>query len=145
MEIVNTLDIDGTQWEITDSNARQDIAGLKAETEKNYTGSVLLTLKPGFTAVSANISYVQKIGKFVFGSFNILGLAGPGIGSNETVTFAELPFKPWHSVQIILLDQNSNYSFSGVIGANKNVSIVSTTRLVSGVNSLSGGVMFIEE
>lgn len=29
MEIVNTLDIDGTQWEITDSNARQDIAELK--------------------------------------------------------------------------------------------------------------------
>ncbi len=29
MEIVNTLDIDGTQWEITDSQARQDIAELK--------------------------------------------------------------------------------------------------------------------
>lgn len=30
MEIVNTLDIDGTQWEITDSQARQDIAALKS-------------------------------------------------------------------------------------------------------------------
>ncbi len=29
MEIVNTLDIDGTQWEITDDQARQDIAKLK--------------------------------------------------------------------------------------------------------------------
>lgn len=29
MEIVNTLDIDGTQWEITDNQARQDIAKLK--------------------------------------------------------------------------------------------------------------------
>ena len=29
MEIVNTLDIDGTQWEITDGQARQDIAELK--------------------------------------------------------------------------------------------------------------------
>lgn len=30
MEIVNTLDIDGTQWEITDNQARQDIAKLKS-------------------------------------------------------------------------------------------------------------------
>lgn len=29
MEIVNTLDIDGTQWEIQDTEARQDIAKLK--------------------------------------------------------------------------------------------------------------------
>ena len=29
MEIVNTLDIDGTQWEMTDNQARQDIAKLK--------------------------------------------------------------------------------------------------------------------
>ena len=29
MEIVNTLDIDGTQWEIQDAEARQDIAELK--------------------------------------------------------------------------------------------------------------------
>ncbi len=30
MEIVNTLDIDGTQWEITDNQARQDITELKS-------------------------------------------------------------------------------------------------------------------
>ena len=33
MEIVNTLDIDGTQWEITDAQARQDIAELKLRLE----------------------------------------------------------------------------------------------------------------
>ena len=34
MENVNTLDIDGTQWEITDSKARQDIAELKLSFEE---------------------------------------------------------------------------------------------------------------
>lgn len=34
MEIVNTLDIDGTQWEIMDSNARQGIAELKLSFEE---------------------------------------------------------------------------------------------------------------
>lgn len=34
MEIVNTLDIDGTQWEIQDAQARQDIAELKLSLEE---------------------------------------------------------------------------------------------------------------
>ena len=34
MENVNTLDIDGTQWEITDNQARQDIAELKLSLEE---------------------------------------------------------------------------------------------------------------
>ena len=34
MEIVNTLDIDGTQWGITDAEARQDIAKLKSSFEE---------------------------------------------------------------------------------------------------------------
>lgn len=34
MEIVNTLDIDGTQWEITDTQARNDIANLKLSLEE---------------------------------------------------------------------------------------------------------------
>ena len=34
MENVNTLDIDGTQWEITDAQARQEISVLKTNSEK---------------------------------------------------------------------------------------------------------------
>lgn len=36
MEIVNTLDIDGTQWEITDNKARKDIAELKLSFENAF-------------------------------------------------------------------------------------------------------------
>lgn len=34
MEVVNTLDIDGTQWKIQDAQARQDIAKLKLSLEE---------------------------------------------------------------------------------------------------------------
>lgn len=34
MENVNTLDIDGTQWEMQDAQARQDIVGLKLSIEE---------------------------------------------------------------------------------------------------------------
>lgn len=37
MEIVNTLDIDGTQWAIQDSGARSEISALKTEIEKLKT------------------------------------------------------------------------------------------------------------
>lgn len=34
MEVVHTLDIDGTQWEMQDAQARQDIAELKLSMDK---------------------------------------------------------------------------------------------------------------
>ena len=37
MEVVNTLDIDGTQWEIQDAKARNEIVTLKTEIEKLKT------------------------------------------------------------------------------------------------------------
>lgn len=37
MEIVNTLDIDGNRWEITDPQARQDIADLSSSSEQRFT------------------------------------------------------------------------------------------------------------
>ena len=37
MEVVNTLDIDGTQWEMQDVEARNEIATLKTEIEKLKT------------------------------------------------------------------------------------------------------------
>lgn len=145
MEIVNELDIDGYRWGMTDIQARQDIAGLKTETEKSYLGSVDLTLKPGFTATSAKLLYTQKIGKLVFGSFVIIGLAGDKIGSNESVVFAEVPIKPLHSIQFLFMDPNSNYSYAGFLSANKNLSMVSTSKIISGVNSFIGLVVFVEE
>lgn len=36
MESVNTLDIDGTQWEITDSQSRQEISDLKTNSDKKF-------------------------------------------------------------------------------------------------------------
>lgn len=43
MEIVNTLDIDGTQWEITDNQARQDISVLRTEIDKKANKSEIPT------------------------------------------------------------------------------------------------------
>ena len=37
MEVVNTLDIDGTQWELRDEEARNEISALKTEIEKLKT------------------------------------------------------------------------------------------------------------
>ena len=37
MEVVNTLDIDGTQWNIQDTEARNEISALKTEIEKLNT------------------------------------------------------------------------------------------------------------
>lgn len=144
MEIVNTLDIDGTQWEITDNQARQDIINLKSSTERSFIGTISLNLKPGFTATSANISYFHKFGKLYFGSFSIVNLNGDGMGTEAVIDFAEIPITLWHSVQFTLTDVNKNYSVLGTIDTKRNVKIYSTNRLEKGINSFTGFVMFFE-
>ena len=57
MEIVNTLDIDGTQWEITDNQARQDIAYLKLECNEKANKSEIPTKVEQLTDSS---SYAKK-------------------------------------------------------------------------------------
>lgn len=66
MENVNTLDIDGTQWEIQDAKARQDIADLRTSSDKKIEelNNNLNLLK--------NVIYEQKKVNFIlYNEFDI--------------------------------------------------------------------------
>ena len=71
MEVVNTLDIDGTQWNIQDTEARNEISALKTEIEKlktiekwEYTvptyGGVIVARRQG-NVVSVNGNNIGKV------------------------------------------------------------------------------------
>lgn len=57
MEVVNTLDIDGTQWNIQDSEARNDIANLKLELKEKANKSEIPTTVEQLTDSS---NYAKK-------------------------------------------------------------------------------------
>ena len=74
MEVVNTLDIDGTRWDIQDSEARSEISALKTEIEKLKTvekwvynipiyGGEIVAFRQGnvVSVTGTNIGRVKKI------------------------------------------------------------------------------------
>ena len=136
MEIVNTLDIDGTQWEIQDVEARNEIATLKTEIEKlktiekwEYTiptyGGDIIALRQG----------------------NVVSVNGIGIGSLKIVTkdigdinFAVLPkrFRPSNE-QFFMMRLSGSYitKYGGEILADGNIKFYTYENVDHGCFSIS--------
>ena len=145
MEIVNTLDIDGTQWEITDNQARQDIAILKSNQENVLLGRVEMSLKPGFTATDAKLLGVYKMGKLVFGTIRITSLAGEWGEITNVIDIAEFPYKPTSYIECVAVDMDENNAYRMQIFPDKHVTIASPGKLKNGVNDLTANFIFFEE
>ena len=145
MEIVNTLDIDGTQWEMQDAKARQDIANLKLTSEIKIYGNIDLTLKPGYTAKGAKLGYTKKFGKLVIATLMIEDLRGEGLGTYANIPFAELPFKPRGGIDFTVTEVFQNTTFKVWGGDSGELILVSTERFPVENCTISGLMVYIEK
>lgn len=144
MEIVNTLDIDGYRWEITDSQARKDISGLKTDVKIVSVGMMDLTLKPGYTASFAKLQRVVQMGKLMMGVIHIIGLKGPDIGKVKSLEVAEFPFAPLELFEVAAVDTWQNNSFRVSVDTARTVYIMSTEKLLPGVSDIIGSFVCIK-
>ena len=90
MEVVNTLDIDGTQWEIQDVEARNKIATIEDFLTPKKMSHIEITLNNGYSATKKEISGIQKYGKLHMGLLFIDNLAGSNIGTNNIANFGKV-------------------------------------------------------
>lgn len=89
MEVVDTLDIDGNQWEIRDKQARNDIAVIKQLMTPTEMPDIEITLNNGYSATLKRIQSVQKYGKLYMGILYIDNLSGKNIGTNDVANFGK--------------------------------------------------------
>lgn len=136
MEIVNKLDIDGTQWELRDEEARSEISALKTEIEKLrtiekweynipiYGGSIIARRQGNLVNVTgANIGSVKII--------------TPDIGN---MNFAVLPerFRPLEeNFFMTRLSGSYQTNVGGVIYPTGNVNYYTYTKVNHGSFSVS--------
>ena len=90
MEVVNTLDIDGSQWELQDVEARNDIATIKQSLEIKSISDIPIILETGYTATSASIVNIQKYGRLCKGLLSIDNISGQNIGTTSTVLIGKI-------------------------------------------------------
>lgn len=144
MEIVNTLDIDGTQWELQDVEARNKIATIEDFLTPETLPDITITLKDGYSAKTKVISGVQKYGKLHMGLLFIDNLSGSNIGSNQIAEFGKVNISLNASVHAVGIEYLSSSPVRVVFTETGTLSFYESQGTTSGNNRLRIPITWIE-
>ena len=90
MADASIIDIGGTQWNVKDKQARNDIETINQLLTVESLQSITITINNGYSASVAAIWDVQKYGKLYMGLIVIDNLNGNNIGTNNTALFGKI-------------------------------------------------------
>ena len=144
MEIVNTLDIDGTQWEMQDVVARNRIAELEENNTTKDLPDETINLGKGFEAESITVAHHYGYGKIHFAIINIVNIKGPNIGTDQTSYIATSNMRPRKSTTFLMYDYKNNAIARGYIFADGKIALGESIGVVQGSNTIYGELIFAE-
>ena len=144
MEIVNTLDIDGTQWELQDVEARNRIASLEQSLIAQDLENIRITMNSGYTAASAFIRNHYKVGKIHFAVVEINNVSGQNIGTSGSARIGTINIKPKNETSFLLNDFNNNKILRCYIEKDGTIAIGESSGVVQGNNTCLGELIFGE-
>lgn len=144
MEVANILDIDGTQWEIQDGVARNDIAVIKQLFTVEKVQDINLTLNTGYSAHESNIRDIQKYGKLYTGLLYIDNLAGEGIGTTNTAYISKINISLKQNIYAIGIEYLSSKPVRASITSEGMIAISESPGVTNGNNRLRIPITWIE-
>ena len=144
MEVVNTLDIDGTQWELQDVKARSDIEAIKQLMTPKVIPNIGITLNNGYSATEKYIAYVQKYGKLYMGLLFIDNLSGDMIGTNNEVFFGKVNVSLNTRADAIGIEYFSSKPVRVSIDKSGNVHMQESAGITNGNNRIRIPITWIE-
>lgn len=144
MEIVNTLDIDGSQWELQDVEARNKIATIEDVLTPKEMPNIGITLNDGYSATEKDIRSVQRYGKLYIGLLYIDNLSGKNIGTNETVNFGKVNISTNTNVYTVGIEYLSSSPVRAAISKTGFLSLQESAGVTSGNNHLRIPITWIE-
>ena len=145
MEVVNTLDIDGTQWEIQDTEARNKIANLENNDIAQDLGNVSMNILQGYKAVDSYMFNHYKIGKIHFMSVVLTNIEGENIGTTNTAKIAQTNLRPKNQTYFILNDYQNKATLRCQINKDGTIDIGESVGVVPSSNQSLGVLIFAEE
>ena len=144
MEVVNTLDIDGTQWEIQDVEARNRIAELEKSLVTQSLGDINIKLKPGYTAVDTNMTFHYKSGKIHFMIVKLSSISGPNVGTTISTEIGSINIFPKKRTSFILYDYINSAVIRCSIDEVGTISLQESKGVKQGDNVCVGELIFAE-
>lgn len=104
MEVANILDIDGSQWELQDVEARNKIAVLEDSLTVKDLPDLVFNKSPDYSYDSFNLYNHYSFGKIHFVYIRLVNIKGTYIGSTASAKIGSLKIKPKKETSFMLFD-----------------------------------------
>ena len=144
MADVKIVDIDGSQWEMKDQNARNRIAEMEQLLKTENVADILINLNSGNSASEARITSIQKFGKIYIGLIIIENLIANNIGTLNRVDVGTVNTNVLNNAYSIGFDYHSGKSVRIRITPEKNFSIEESSGVSNGNNGIRASITWIE-
>ena len=144
MEVVNTLDIDGSQWEIQDVEARNKIAVLEDSLSPKDLPDAKITMKNGYTCKSIRITDCYKAGKIIFAYLRIEDLSGNNVGGTGSMDIASTNLIPKRYTTFLARDYRAPATVTCALEQDGNIGLGASTGIKNGDNVIIGEIIFAE-
>lgn len=144
MEVVNTLEIDGTQWNIQDSGARNKIAVIEDLLTTKVLESPTITKMPGSDWTSFVFENHYAFGKIHFINIRLENVSNPNIGTAETAYIGTISIKPIRYTSFMLFDYVNGKTMRCCLLQDGQLVIGESNGVVSGHNMCLGELIFAE-
>lgn len=144
MEVANILDIDGTQWEMQDLTARNDIAIIKDFLTVKNLPNIEIKINIGYSASTNHIEYIQRYGKLYSGLLFIDNLSGKNIGTNEVADFGKINISLNRRIDAVGIEYLSSKPIRLSIGKNGTLNMQESAGVTSGNNRIRIPLIWFE-
>ena len=144
MADASIIDIGGTQWNVKDEQARNDIEAIKQLMTVETMPNIEITLNDGYSATQKRIAHIQKYGKLYMGLMFIDNLSGENIGTNEVAPFGKINMSLNEGVYSMGIEYFSSMPVRSSIGKTGNLAFQESKGVTNGDNRLRIPIIWIE-
>lgn len=144
MADASIIDIGGTQWNVKDTQARNDIEAIKQLFTTETIQRIDLTLNNGYSAVTPEIRQIQKYGKLYMGLLFVDNLSGYNIGTNDIANFAKANISLLQTTFAIGIDYSTSKPVRASISKTGIISLQESTGVIDGDNRIRVPIIWIE-
>ena len=144
MEIVHTLDIDGSQWEIQDVEARNRIAEVEQLLKTENVNDIPINLNSGNSADQAVIISVQKFGKMYMGLIIIENLAANNVGTLNRTDIGTINVNVLNETYSLGYDYHSGNTVRIRVSQDKHLYFEESSGVSNGSNGIRAQITWIE-
>lgn len=144
MADVKIVDIDGSQWNMKDQEARNKVTEIEQLLKTKTVDDILINLNSDNSADGAKITSIQKYGKIYIGLVVIENLNANNIGTVSRTNVGTVNINVLNNTFSLGFDYHSGKNVRIRIGPEKTLSIEESVGVSNGMNGIRAPITWIE-